>query len=448
MSLIAAQPSTWSTRVLPGGLPLVSQRRPAAGVLAARLWIRGGSSVDPRGQCGAMQLLAGTMTRGAGHLDAEALADLVEGCGAGLRAEASEDALVLSLKCASSDAPQLLPLLLSMAAEPSLDPEQVDLERQLNLQQLLRQREDPFQLAYDGLRGLLYSDGPYGHDPLGLEDDLAALQAPDLRALVGGLGEPGALLVLCGDVNDGLADRLSAVLQQRPWPTQAPRQRPWSPAAATRHPLAVQEQDTEQLVLMLGTATLPLGHGDALALLLLQAHLGLGMSSRLFQVMREQRGLAYDVGVHMPARCAATPFVLHLSTSAARAGEACRCLVEEWQRLASELLSESELELARAKFRGQDAMGRQTCAQVADRQALVLGHGLGPGHVRESLEQAERLSADDLRTAARRWLGRPVLSLCGPAEAIRSAEAAWAVAGSAEPAEPAAGDRGSGRIQG
>ncbi|MEO1001658.1 MAG: pitrilysin family protein [Cyanobacteria bacterium J06638_7] len=418
----------WSSRLLPGGLPLLIRRRPAAGLLAARLWIRGGSSRDPSGQRGAMQLLAGSMTRGAGGLDAEALADLVEGRGAALRAEAGEDALVISLKCASDDAAELLPLVLAMAAEPCLQEAQVELERQLNLQQLLRQREDPFQLAHDGLRQLLYGDGPYGHDPLGVEEDLAPLQASDLRPLVTSLAAAGALLVLCGNLSGGLSEQLEALLRQQPWPTAAPAQQAWSGPPAPAGGLALQEQDTEQLVLMLGAATVPLGHDDSLPLRLLQSHLGLGMSSRLFQVMREQRGLAYDVGVHMPARCAATPFVLHLSTSAARAGEACGALLEEWQRLAAVALDDGDLDLARAKFLGQDAMGRQTCGQLADRQALVLGHGLAPGHVQDCLERAERLSAGDLQEAARRWLERPVLSLCGPRPALEAAQRAWTAA--------------------
>ena len=68
--------NTWHHTTLQGGLPLFWQQRPGAGLLAARLWIRGGSSRDPLGQRGAMQLLAGSMTRGAGPLDAESLASL------------------------------------------------------------------------------------------------------------------------------------------------------------------------------------------------------------------------------------------------------------------------------------------------------------------------------------------------------------------------------------
>ncbi len=414
----------WHHSTLPGGLPLVQQQRAGAGLVAARLWIRGGSSLDPVGQRGAMQLLAGTMTRGAGDLDADGLAELVEGCGAALRAEASEDCLVLSLKCASEDSGSLVPLLLTMATAPTLASAQVELERELNLQNLQRQQEDPFQLAHDRLRHQLYGAGPYGHDPLGDPDDLQQLDARALQPLVEQLGALGAVLVLCGDLDPSPLARLEEELGQRPWRSGPPQ----ALAGATPIPgerLAVQEQPTEQLVLMLGAATVPLGHADALPLRLLQAHLGVGMSSRLFQVLREERGLAYDVGVHMPARCGATPFVWHLSTSADRAEEASRCLQDEWQRLLNEPLSQDDLNLARAKFRGQDAMGRQTCGQVADRQALLLGCCLGEDHVQRSLERAEQLQPSDLLAAAQRWLAEPHLSLCGPAGALQAASAAW-----------------------
>ena len=180
-----AHPATpEDNRSLEGGLPLRILHRPGPAILAARLAIPGGSGRDPAGGRGAHQLLAGSMTRGCGDLDAEALADCVEGAGAALRVEAHEDGLVLALKCAADDAPTLVPLLLAMARRPRLESAQVAIERQLNLQLLQRQKEDPFQLAHDQLRRLLYCDGPYGHDPLGIEAELAGLGPEQLWPLV------------------------------------------------------------------------------------------------------------------------------------------------------------------------------------------------------------------------------------------------------------------------
>jgi zinc protease len=419
------QQGSWQSTSLVGGLPLVWQRRPGPAIVASRLWIRGGSSADPPGQRGANQLLAGLMTRGCGDYGAEALADLVEGRGAALRCEASEDSLVLSLKCASSDAEQLLPLLVTMARAPWLSQDQFELERDLNLQNLLRQREDPFVLVHDQLREQLFGQGPYGHDPLGVEPELTNLRPDQIAAVHKPLGEGGALLVACGDLPDQLAESFDAELGRWPWSTSSPTDAPGPPAPPCSRRLALLEQDTEQLVMMLGVATVPLGHPDGLALRLLQAHLGMGMSSRLFVALREERGLAYDVGVHLPARRGATPLIWHLSTSADRAVEATSALLEEWQRLLETPLSPAELALAKAKYRGQDAMGRQTCGQIADRQALVLGHGLGERFVPESLERAERLEAETLLAAARRHLGAPALSLCGPSPALRAAQQTW-----------------------
>lgn len=410
---------------LEGGLPLVLLQRPGPRVLAARLVIRGGSSADPHHQRGAHQLLAGLMTRGCGDLDAEALADRVEGAGAALRAEATEDALTLALHCAAEDAQDLLPLLLLMVRQPTLQPDQVDLERQLNLQTLQRQREDPFQQAHDQLRQLLFDEGPYGHDPLGIESDLTRLERTHLQPLVDQLGCQGAVMVLCGDSPEGIDALLNSTLRNHPWEVEAPTaaQPSWPPSGAKR--IGTLQEETEQLVLLLGAGTVPYGHPDALALRLLQSHLGAGMSSRLFQVLREERGLAYDVGVHMPARCGASPFVVHLSTSAERATEATSCLLQEWQSLLERAITPDALALALAKYRGHDAMGRQTCGQLAERIALVLNHGLPIDQLDAQLEQAGHLTPADLMAAAERWLGTPSLSLVGPAGALGAAESAW-----------------------
>jgi predicted Zn-dependent peptidase len=235
------------------------------------------------------------------------------------------------------------------------------------------------------------------------------------------------VLVLCGSVPPDLGDLLEKQLEGDSWRTCLPDPQPLGtlPPGRSGAAIAGLEQDTEQLVLMLSCPTVPLGHPDALALRLLQTHLGLGMSSRLFVVMREERGLAYDVGVSLPARCGAAPFVMHLSTSVERAGEATTCLLEEWQRLLEEPLDRESLALARAKFVGQDAMGRQTCGQIAERLALVLSHGLGADHVERCLERAPSLDGAELQRVARRWLGQPRLSLVGPAQALEAARRAW-----------------------
>ncbi|MFY9249573.1 MAG: pitrilysin family protein [Vulcanococcus sp.] len=411
-------------RELSGGCPLWLIERPGPAILSAKLWIRGGSSADPTGQRGASQLLAGVLSRGCGPFSGDALADLVEGRGAGLRCEAAEDGTLISLKCASDDAALLLPLVLQMVTSPWLVEDQVTLERQLNLQTLQRQKEDPFQVAHDQLRQQLYGSGPYGHDPLGVEAELSALARPQLEQMTHQLGQEGAVMVLAGQIPAEPEQLLLHQLEGQSWRTQAPR-RLAGASGLKQVSLASNVDETEQLVLMLGTTTAPLGSEQALALRLLHCHLGIGMSSRLFVALREEHGLAYDVGVHYPARLGDAPFVFHLSSSSERAEDATRELLNEWLRLIEEPISDAQLQLAKAKFTGQEALGRQTCSQVADRHALVLGHGLPFDFADRCLLEAEALTPSDLHQAAQALLQGPSLSLCGPQDAIEAATAVW-----------------------
>ena len=416
-------------------LTLLLEPRRSPDVLAAKLWLPGGSSLDPLGQRGAHQLLASVMSRGCGPLDHLALADLVEGRGAGLRCEAHEDGLLISLRCASGDAADLMPLLAWMVMDPHLKPDQVMLERNLSVQALQRQREDPFQVAFDGWRQLVYGDHGYGHDPLGLADDLVRLDATQLRPLSQLTRRMPATLAIAGVWPAGLEQGIASWPGFRDWSHHhepASDEQPSDEQPSDEQPVAhhgvtacSQPTETEQVVLMLGQATLPHGHPDDLALRLLRCHLGMGMSSLLFRRLREEHGVAYDVGLHHPDRHGNSPFVMHASTGADRAALTLELLAESWWELASSPLSQEDLNLARAKFRGQMAHARQTSAQLAERRVVLRGLGLPDDHDQQCLERLGELDGAELQRVAATRLNQPRLSLCGPASTLADLERQW-----------------------
>jgi predicted Zn-dependent peptidase len=391
--------------------------RPGAPTLAAHLVLRQGSRLDPAAAAGRQQLLAGMLTRGCATLGAEAVADLVENRGAQLRCEAGDDLIVLALRCASEDADPLLPLLLTMLEAPQIEASQVERERHLNLQTLQRLQEDPFHRCHERLRRQLYGHGPYGHDPLGVAGDLATISRQDLAGAALDLPADDAVLVLAGDPDSALLENITERFSR--WRAGAPQRQPLEPQGPLR--LATVELETEQAVVMLGFRTVPLSHPDLLPLQLLQVHLAVGMSSRLFQQLREERGLAYEIGVDISPRQEASPCLWYLSTGADRLAEAIDALEDEWQRVLSQPLTDEDLRLARAKLRGQDCLASETPSQRADRLALLLGHGLPADHHEQSLRRLEQLGAEDLRAAANRWLNEPQLSVCGPGRSLGQA---------------------------
>ena len=182
---------------------------------------------------------------------------------------------------------------------------------------------------------------------------------------------------------------------------------------------------TEQVVVMLGQATIPHGHPDDLALRLLACHLGAGMSGLLFQRLREENGVAYETGVHHPVRAGAAPFLLHASTSADRADLTLRLLMQIWWELREGLLGQAELALARAKFIGQMAHAGQTCSQRAERNVQLCGLGLPQDFDQQCQSSLESLDAEALRQVADRWLHRPSLSLCGPRQSLETLSRLW-----------------------
>ena len=410
--------------MLNGELLLESVQTP--GVMSAKLLLPRGSGHDCIGSRGAHQLLASLLTRGCGPYDQNEIADLVEGCGAGLRSDAHEDGLLISLRCCSHDAPKLISILDWMIHQPHLEEDQFQLERSLSLQTLQRQQEDPFQMAFDGWRHLAYGDGGYGHDALGLADELEKLKLSVLEPILGNLQSSKGVLAIAGQWPSELEDRLTEVILP-PATTNASVEQENVTAAQDVPNSSIQMDsiDTEQVVMMLGQPTIPHGHPDALGLRLLQCHLGYGMSSLLFRRLREDHGVAYDVGIHHPNRLGASPFVLHASSGSDKAELALRLLCEVWNELSEECLSTNDLELAQAKFVGQLAHSRQTCSQRAERRAQLSRFCLPENHDQECLDRIETISSSDLQRIAKDHLTSPKLSLCGPKTLLTTLHKNW-----------------------
>ncbi len=404
----------------------------APGVLSAKLWIKEGSRADPLGQKGAHQLLGSLLSRGCGPFNNIALADLVEGCGAGLRCDTNEDGLLISLKCSDLDAEKLLPILGWMLVDPHLDPDQIALEKDLSIQALQRQKESPFHLAFDGWRKIAFGDGPYGHDPLGISEDLMQLERKELLPLAESLTSRAQALALTGSLHHEIDKRLRTMEPFQSWQgNENNKSQDFFSGGITTWErnshcnLNVHFETTGQVVLMLGQPTIPHGHKDDLALRLISCYLGVGMSSLLFRKLREDHGVVYDVGVHHPIREGPAPFLLHASTSEDKALLTLKLLLECWNSVISESIPKNDLELVRAKFRGQLAHGSQTTSQKAERLVQLRRLGLDDDYDSKTLQEIELITESDLQEAATRTLTTPLLSLCGPKNTLKALSNYW-----------------------
>ena len=400
--------------------------------MSAKLWIEDGSRADPKNRKGIHQILSSTILRGCGPYNNNKVAEIVESAGANLNCDTYEDGLLISLKCIESDAYKLIPLIGWMITKPLLEIDQIELEKDLTIKALKRQQESKYQLAFDGWRKMIYSDGPYGHDPLGLIDDINKIKKEHLLVISDSLIHRNKNLVIAGKFPNNIDNYIRNLISFERINKCTLIQKDIKQNKKKLEPLYKQKSsiytktlNTQQVILLLGKATIKYNNKADIFLRLLSCYLGYGMSSLLFKVLREQHGVVYEAGIYHPIRENQTPFIMHASTTKDKALLTFNLLKECWEKIIANEISTEELELIKIKYRGQIAHSLQSISQRAQHKAHILGIGLTKDHDKEIQLRIENISAKEIREAANKYLKNPSLSICSNKYVIKKITKAW-----------------------
>lgn len=413
--------------VLDNGIVVLQWENPAADIIAARLFLRAGSRWEHPQQAGLSHLLAAVMTKGTEKLSSLEIAEQVESVGASLSADSTTDYFLLSLKTVSADFPAMLQLAADLLRSPSFPDAEIELERRLTLQAIRSQQEQPFTLAFDQLRQIMYGGHPYALSSLGTEATVAQLQRQDLQLFHQTHFRPDNLVIsLSGAIDPAavieLIQQVFGNWQAPPTPLPALT----LPAIDSQPLRATLPQETQQAIVMLGYLTpgvVPASNiQDYAVLKLINSYLGNGLSSRLFVELREKRGLAYEVSAFYPTRLEPAQFVVYMGTAPENTTTALEGLQREVDRLHDQVLSTEELQTAKNKVLGQYALGKQTNAQIAQIFGWYETLKLGIEFDQQFQEEIAAVSAEATQRVAQRYLTTPYVSLVGPASAISSLE--------------------------
>ena len=402
------------------------------GIFVAKLWVQGGSSLDPNGFKGIHQLLASLLTRGCGPYDHINIADLVEGSGSALRCDSYEDGILISLKCAYSEADKLLPILLLMLEEPHLNEGQIHLEKDLTIKALRRQRENPFHIAYDKWRKLAYKKGPYSHDPLGVEKDIKEITQLDLKKISELMKTKDRFLAIGGEKNPKTKEKLQVITSMQSQSKEGfnhfnenDSNKEFDSNINLKNRITLESIDTEQIIIIMGKPTIPYFHEDSLALRMICCYLGSGMSSRLFRKLREENGVAYEVGAHHPIRKSKAPFLIQASTVSEKAHLTLKLLYELWIGLEYKTIPLEELNLIRSKFIGEIAHNYQTASQRTERMALLRSLNMPINYDNDLINLIQQIDSKKIQNVAKKHLKNPILSICGPKTSLKLISKQW-----------------------
>ncbi|WP_036907197.1 M16 family metallopeptidase [Prochlorococcus marinus] len=397
-------------------------------IMSAKLWIEDGSRNDPKDKKGIHQLLSSTMLRGCGPYNNEQIAEIVENCGANLNCDTYEDGLLISLKCVEADAYKLLPLIGLMITKPILQIDQFELEKDLTIKAIKRQKESTYQLAFDGWRKMVYGDGPYGHDPLGSIDDINKINKEHILPIASSLIHRKKNLVISGKFPINLKNYIENTIEFKGISNHNKAFRNINKIetlSKQKSSICTRSLNTKQVILLLGKATIRYDNKSDILLRLLSCYLGYGMSSLLFKVLREKYGVVYEAGIYHPIREQETPFIMHASTSEEKGIITLQLLKECWEKIINSEISPEELDLVKIKYRGQMAHSLQSISQRAEHKAHLLGIGLTKDHDKEILQRLESITSKEIKDAANRYLKNPFLSVCSNKEVIRKIFKGW-----------------------
>jgi zinc protease len=387
---------------LPNGIRVWIKTRRTSPLVAATLAVRGGVGAEDRPRAGITGFMSRLSLKGSPTRSASQLALATESLGGVLTPSVAPDAFGWSITIPSHHFAEGIALLADAALRPAFPQPELERERRLALNDLEQLRDDMFRYPLHLFLHAAFGGHPYGFPVAAIETSLNGVdrqQLVDWHHQQVRAGGPSVLVV--GDVDPEqaaaiIAHQLEGVGTDRVLVPSSPAGWPTSARSEVEH-LA-----KAQTALALGFPAPPRSDPDVIALQLLSS-LASGLGGRFFDELRERRSLAYTVTTVAITRQAAGAFVAYIATSPDREDEARQGLIEQFQRLASDIVQPEELQRAQEYVVGARKIRSQTnAAQLGDlTDALLLGDGLR--ELREFEERVRGVTPQYLRDLVQRY---------------------------------------------
>jgi predicted Zn-dependent peptidase len=395
------------------GLTVVTEPMADVRSVSIGFWVGTGSVDEGPGHSGGTHFLEHLLFKGTASRGARAIAEAVDAVGGDMNAFTTKEYTAFYMRLLADDQDLGLDILSDIIWSPAFRPDEFESERQVILEEILMHADEPADLVHDVLAGVMFPHHPLGREVLGEQATVEAMTVEAVAAFHATHYRPANVVVAAaGHVDhDRIVDGLAARLAGRDGGTVPVRTSPSAPPL----PLAVLSRATEQAHLAVAVPAPACDDEDRHALSIVEHVLGGGMSSRLFQAIREERGLAYSVYAYRLAFHGAGALSVYAGTSPANTSEVLHLIHAEFERIATEGVTARELESARGHIRGSMALGLEDTGARMSR----IGHSqVVHGRVLTLDELEARLAGltlDHVNEVAHRWFAKPRTVACvGP----------------------------------
>jgi predicted Zn-dependent peptidase len=404
---------------LPSGLVVVTDAMPHLETASLGVWVGSGSRDERPDEHGISHLLEHMAFKGTSRRSARQIAEEIEAVGGDLNAATSIEMTAYYARVLRADVPLALDVLSDILADPAFDPEELRREQNVIVQEIGAAEDTPDDLVWDKLQETAFTGQPIGRSILGTPTTVRSFDRTRIAAyLTRNYRAPDMVIAAAGAINH------KAVVSEveRRFASFA------GPAAPTPEPASfiggsrIEARDLEQVHIALAMHGVRQRDPSLFSLQVFTNVLGGGMSSRLFQEVREQRGLCYAISTFHMAFSDTGMFGLYAGTDAADVAELMRVVVDEING-AAETINEAEVARAKAQMKAGLLMALESSSARAEQLARQMLNWGRPIPLDELVGKIEAVTVESARSAGRALIarGRPAIAALGPGAGLESA---------------------------
>ncbi len=382
------------------------------------IWVDVGSEDEQEENNGVSHCLEHMLFKGTDRRTAQDIAQEIEDVGGSLGAATSKENTCFYGRVMGDQLPVAIDLLADMIKNATLSPQDLELEREVILEEIKMYEDDPEDLSQETLLLNIWPGHPLGRPITGTCDSVSGITSEMLRQHVERFYRPESIVVsIAGKFDEQAAiDQLTGEFG-----SLAPGQpRQDVPAASMRQCKVIKNKDIEQAHIALATEGMSVTDDRRYQLAVLDLGLGGNMSSRLFQEVREKRGLVYTINSYRASHTHCGLFGVYAGTGPGKVGQVLELIMEEFRRVKADGLTDQEIKRAKAQLKSDLLLGLESMRNRTSRNAygeLFFGRQLS---VEEICADIERVSSQEVQQLANELFRSDKLSLVvvGPAAEI------------------------------